>query len=114
MSFWNANLDGSLHIVWSTGYVGHDIQLNGSGAEFRGTAHYFTNTEPFPRTNRNTAVVSNGLGVGSRRNNVFLAIDETRRGCCPLIQLQLRAFGTGFSILVALHSRDARLEGLHL
>src|SRR4029077_8469162 len=33
MSSWNANLDGTLHIVWSTGYVGYDIQLGGSGTE---------------------------------------------------------------------------------
>jgi hypothetical protein len=58
MSSWNANLDGTVHIVWSTRYVGYDIQLGGSGTELRGTAHYFTDTDPFPRTNRNTPVVA--------------------------------------------------------
>ena len=62
MSSWNANLDGTLHIVWNTGYAGYDIHLSGSGAEFRGTAHYFTDTEPFPRTNRDTAVVAQRVG----------------------------------------------------
>jgi hypothetical protein len=62
MSSWNANPDGTLHIVWNTGYVGYDIVLSGSGAEFRGTAHFFTDTEPFPRTNRNTAVVAQRVG----------------------------------------------------
>jgi hypothetical protein len=58
MSSWNANLDGTLHIVWNTGYAGYDLRLSGSGAEFRGTAHFFTDTEPFPYTDRNTPVVA--------------------------------------------------------
>jgi hypothetical protein len=62
LSSWNTNLDGTLHIVWSTGYVGYDIHLSGSGAELRGTAHYFTDTDPLPRTNRDTAVVAQRVG----------------------------------------------------
>jgi hypothetical protein len=62
MSSWNANLDGTLHIVWNTGYVGYDVRLSGSGPELRGTAHYFTDTEPFPRTNRDMAVVAQRVG----------------------------------------------------
>ena len=61
MSSWNA-LDGTLRIVWSTGYVGYDVHLSGSGTELRGTAHYFTDTEPFPRTNRDTTVVAERVG----------------------------------------------------
>ena len=62
MSSWNANLDGTIHIVWSTGYVGYDVRLSGSGPELRGTAHYFTDTDPLPRTNRDTAVVAQRVG----------------------------------------------------
>lgn len=67
MSSWKANLDGTLHIVWSTGYVGYDVRLSGSGPELRGTAHYFTDTDPtdtdpLPRINHDTAVVAQRVG----------------------------------------------------
>jgi len=62
MSSWNANLDGTLHIVWNTGYVGYDVRLSGSGPELRGTAHYFTDTDPLPRINRDVAVVAQRVG----------------------------------------------------
>ena len=58
MSSWNANLDGTLSIVWSTGYVGYSVRLKRSGTELRGTAHYFTDTDPFPPTNRDSSVVA--------------------------------------------------------
>ena len=62
MSFWNTNLDGTLHIVWSTGYVGYDVHLSGTGPELRGTADYFTDTDPLPRTKRETAIVAQRVG----------------------------------------------------
>jgi hypothetical protein len=62
LSFWNTNLDGTLHIVWSTGYVGYDVPLSGSGPELRGTAHYFTDTNPLLRTNRDTAIMAQRVG----------------------------------------------------
>ena len=58
MSFWNVNVDGTLHIVWSTDYVGWTVRLSGSGPELRGSAHYFTDTDPFPPTSRDIAVVA--------------------------------------------------------
>jgi hypothetical protein len=58
MSSWNANLDGTLRIVWSTGYVGYGVRLKRSGPELRGTAHYFTDTDPFPPTNRDLSAVA--------------------------------------------------------
>lgn len=58
MSSWNANLDSTLRIVWSTGYVGYSVRLKRSGPELRGTAHYFTDTDPFPPTNRDLSAVA--------------------------------------------------------
>jgi len=46
LSSWSAKDDGTLQIVWTTGFVGYDIQLTKSGTEFRGTAHYLTDTPP--------------------------------------------------------------------
>jgi hypothetical protein len=48
LSSWNVKDDGRLEIVWSTGFVGWDIELGGSGANLRGTARYFTDTDPHP------------------------------------------------------------------
>jgi hypothetical protein len=62
MSSWNVNLDGTLRIVWNTGYVGYDVRVTGSGPELRGTAHFFTDTDPLPRTNRDRAVVARRVG----------------------------------------------------
>ena len=62
LSFWKANLDGTLHIVWSTGYVAWAVGLSGSGPELRGTAHYFTDTDPSPPTNRDVAVAAQRVG----------------------------------------------------
>jgi hypothetical protein len=42
---WIAKDDGTLQIIWSTGYVGWDIHLSKSGSELRGRAHYFTDTD---------------------------------------------------------------------
>jgi hypothetical protein len=49
LSSWTTKDDGTLQIVWSTGFLGYDIQLIKSGTDFRGTAHYFTDTPPDPR-----------------------------------------------------------------
>ena len=60
LSSWHLNNDSTLRVVWSTGFVGYDMQLSGSRAELRGTAHYFTDTDPYPpdpRTNRNSMTV---------------------------------------------------------
>lgn len=57
ISSWHTTLDGTLHIDWTTGYVGYEVRLNGSGGELRGTAHYFTDTDPLPRINRDRPVV---------------------------------------------------------
>lgn len=62
MSSWKANLDGTLHIVWSTGYVGYDVRLSDSGLELRGTGHHFTDTDPLARINRDMAVVAQRVG----------------------------------------------------
>jgi hypothetical protein len=48
---WNANFDDTLDVTWSTAYVGYTIHLAGSARELPGIAHYFTDTDPFPRTN---------------------------------------------------------------
>jgi len=45
LSSWNAKEDGTLQIVWSTGFVGWNIHLSKSGSELRGRAHYFTDTD---------------------------------------------------------------------
>jgi hypothetical protein len=42
LSFWNMKDEGKIEIVWSTGYVGWNMQLSGSSANLRGTADYFT------------------------------------------------------------------------
>ena len=45
LSSWVAKDDGTVQIVWSTGFVGWDIQLSKSGSELRGRTHYFTDTD---------------------------------------------------------------------
>lgn len=62
LSSWNTGVDRTVHLVWSTGYVGYDVRLRRSGSELRGTAHYFTDTDPLPRNNRDTAVVAQRVG----------------------------------------------------
>jgi len=60
MSSWNANSDGSLDLSWSTGFVEYRIRLAGPAAELRGTANYWTDTDPYPHdmgTNRNSVTV---------------------------------------------------------
>ena len=57
LSSWHLNSDGTLHVVWSTGYVGYHIQLGGTGTELRGTARYFTDTDPVPPGPRTVKVV---------------------------------------------------------
>ena len=60
-SSWTVGQDGSLQIIWSTGYVGYGIKLTGSKGSFRGTAHYWTDTDPLPMdqfTKRNSTAVS--------------------------------------------------------
>lgn len=44
LSSWQVKDDGNVVIVWSTGYVGWNIQLKPSGAGFRGDAFFFTDT----------------------------------------------------------------------
>lgn len=58
-SGWKANSDGTLDLFWGTGFVGYTIQLTGSARELRGTALYWTDTDPIPpvQTNRNTVTV---------------------------------------------------------
>jgi hypothetical protein len=46
LSSWNVKDKGKIEIVWSTGYVGWNIQLSGSGTNLRGTADYFTDAGP--------------------------------------------------------------------
>ena len=48
LSSWNVNDDGSLQVIWSTGFVGYEMQLSGSNVVFRGNAHYFTDTDLHP------------------------------------------------------------------
>ena len=57
LSSWHLNSDGTVHVVWSTGYVGYHIQLGGTGTELRGTARYFTDTDPVPPGPRTVKVV---------------------------------------------------------
>jgi hypothetical protein len=45
LSFWNVKGDGKIEIVWSTGFVGWKIRLNG---DLRGMAGFFTDTPPQP------------------------------------------------------------------
>jgi hypothetical protein len=45
LSSWTARDDGTVQIVWSTGFVGWDVHLNKSGSEIRGWARYFTDTD---------------------------------------------------------------------
>lgn len=51
-SSWRIKDDGSVTLVWSTGYVGWDIQLSPSGADLRGTARFFTDTGSERRPSR--------------------------------------------------------------
>jgi hypothetical protein len=60
LSSWTVTDDGYLHIIWSTGYVGYGMQLSRSKGSFRGTAHYWTDTDPLPLdlfTTRNSTAV---------------------------------------------------------
>lgn len=52
--------DGYLQIAWSTGYVGYGVKLGWSEGSYRGTAHYWTDTDPQPLdlfTTRNSTAV---------------------------------------------------------
>jgi hypothetical protein len=46
LSSWTVSDAGKLGIVWSTGFVGWNIQLSKSGTNLRGTAQFFTDTPP--------------------------------------------------------------------
>jgi hypothetical protein len=48
LSSWRVKDDGDIEITFSTGYVGWTIQMKKSGAEFRGTARFFTDTDSLP------------------------------------------------------------------
>lgn len=63
LSSWNTGVDRTVHLVWSYGYVGYDLRLRRAGSELLGgTAHYFTDTDPLPRNNRDTKVVAQRVG----------------------------------------------------
>lgn len=60
LSSWTVTDDGYIQITWSTGYVGYGIRLGWSKGSFRGTAHYWTDTDPLPLdlfTTRNSTAV---------------------------------------------------------
>lgn len=46
LSSWTVTHDGYLQIIWSTGYVGYGVKLGWSEGAYRGTAHYWTDTDP--------------------------------------------------------------------
>jgi hypothetical protein len=49
LTAWNVTSEGKVEIVWSTGFVGWNILLSRpSGANLRGTANYFTDTDTKP------------------------------------------------------------------
>lgn len=52
LSSWHLKDDGSISLVWSTGYVGWQIHLSRSGGDLRGTAHFFTDTGSETRPSR--------------------------------------------------------------
>jgi hypothetical protein len=64
LSSWSAKDDDTLQITWSTGFVGYDVQVIKSGSEFRGLAHYFTDTDANLSP---TLTPSNSLSVVIRR-----------------------------------------------
>jgi hypothetical protein len=60
LSSWTVTDDGYLQIIWSTGYAGYGIKLGWSKGSYRGTAHYWTDTDPQPLdlfTTRNSTAV---------------------------------------------------------
>jgi len=60
LSSWTVTDDGYLQIIWSTGYVGYGVKLGWSKGSYRGTAHYWTDTDPQPLdlfTTRNSTAV---------------------------------------------------------
>jgi hypothetical protein len=60
LSSWTVTDDGYLKIVWSTGYVGYGVKLGWNKGSYRGTAHYWTDTDQLPLdlfTTRNSTVV---------------------------------------------------------
>jgi hypothetical protein len=60
LSSWTVTDDGYLQISWSTGYVGYRVKLGWDKGSYRGTAHYWTDTDPLPLdsfTTRNPAAV---------------------------------------------------------
>jgi hypothetical protein len=46
------NPDGSLDIVFSTGFVGWNLQMTGSQTDLRGTGRHFTDTDLHPSDSR--------------------------------------------------------------
>jgi hypothetical protein len=48
LSSWTVTDNGYLQVIWSTGYVGYGIHLGWSKGSYRGTAHYWTDTDPLP------------------------------------------------------------------
>lgn len=60
---WKANFDGTVDLIWSTGYVGYNIRFTDSAKELYGTAQRFTDTDPYPFAAR----TDNALEVVARR-----------------------------------------------
>jgi hypothetical protein len=60
LSSWTVTGDGYLQISWSTGYVGYGVKLGWNKDSYRGTAHYWTDTDLLPLdpfTTRNSTAV---------------------------------------------------------
>jgi hypothetical protein len=60
LSSWTVTDDGYLQISWSTGYVGYGVKLGWNKGFYRGSAHYWTDTDPQPLdpfTTRNSTPV---------------------------------------------------------
>ncbi len=58
---WNVTDEGKVEIAWSTGFVGWVILLSKSGANLRGTAHYFTDTDDPNKPSRPVTVVAHSV-----------------------------------------------------
>lgn len=61
LTAWNVTDEGKVEIGWSTGFVGWDILLSKSGANLRGTAHYFTDTDDLNKPSRPLTVVAHSV-----------------------------------------------------
>ena len=51
LSSWHFTGKGDIEITFSTGYVGWTVQLKKWASEFRGTARFFTDTDPISKRN---------------------------------------------------------------